>query len=61
MAVDSKDTNHPKLLLVDTPSKEGIDKENLFRPLSQIRTLYKLGKKRIRYTMVSLKIILQPC
>lgn len=45
MAVQSKETNHPKLLLVDTPSKEGIDKENLLKSLLQIKSLYKLGKK----------------
>lgn len=52
IALRLEDTNHPKLLLIDTPRKEGIDTDNLIRSLSQIKSFYEIDES------VSFQIIL---
>ena len=44
LSIVRNDTNFPKLLLIDTPHKEGIDPDNLLRSIAQIKTFYELDK-----------------
>jgi len=38
------DLNYPRFLMIDTPNKEGIDKENLITVLSELSKAYELRK-----------------
>jgi predicted ATPase len=40
------DLNYPRFLMIDTPNKEGIDKENLIRNLKELSKAYELRKDK---------------
>jgi DNA repair exonuclease SbcCD ATPase subunit len=44
IAIRKNGTNHPRVLLIDTPNKEGIDPENLIRSLQQVKTFFENDK-----------------
>lgn len=39
-----KDLNYPRFLMIDTPNKEGIDKDNLIKNLKELSKTYELRK-----------------
>ena len=47
------DINYPRFLMIDTPDKEGIDRENLIKILEQLKEVNEYRKKpEVKYQII---------